>query len=121
MSKINSFTSKIADSAGSFKNKTEEFIRSMDSKMEIDRIENEIEELYMDIGEIICKYFDSGEKLSFNGVINEKYKRIQMLKKGILNRKRILSKAMKDTIYCENCGEIMQRGTRYCSICGNKL
>ncbi len=121
MGKINSLASKIVDSAGAFKNKTEEFIRNMDSKMEIDRIENEIENLYMDIGEMVCKYFDSGEKLSLSGDITEKYKKIQMLKKGILNKKRILSNTMRDAVYCENCGEIIQRGTRYCPFCGNRL
>ncbi len=121
MSKVNSLASKIVDSAGAFKNKTEEFIRNMDSKMEIDRIENEIDNLYIDIGEMVCRYLDSGEKLSIGGEITEKHKKIQILKKGILNKKKVLTNTMRDAVYCENCGEIIQKGTRYCPFCGKNI
>lgn len=118
---MDEFANKLAGTAGSLRTKTTDFIKTMDYRIEIDRLEEEIEILYMDIGEIVCQYLDSGEKVNFAGEINNKYNKIKMLRKGIRHKKHILSQTMKNTLYCKNCGEIMEEGIRFCPICGEKL
>lgn len=118
---MSKFGSNVSNKANFLKNKTQEFIRNMDCRINIDRMEEEIEELYMDIGETVCQYFDAGEKLSTSGGIRDKYRRICMLKKNIRNRKKIINANMQDSVYCDDCGEILDRRNSYCHICGRKI
>lgn len=121
MKNMSQLGTNVSNKATFLKNKTQEFMRNMDSRINIDRMEEEIEELYMDIGETVCRYFDAGEKLSTSSGIKEKYKRVSMLKKNIRNRKKIINANMKDSVYCEDCGEILDRRNSYCHICGRKI
>lgn len=121
MKKMNKIGSSVTDKATFLKYKTEEFIRNVDYKINIDKMEEEIEELYMDIGEMVCRYLDAGEKINLTGGVNEKYKRICMLKKNILSRKKVVNANIRSGIYCENCGEVIDRGHNYCYVCGKKL
>lgn len=118
---MDGFASKIAGAASSIKNRTEEIIKSMDFRMEINKMEEEIEELYLDIGEMICRYLDSGMKVNITRDIEEKHEKINMLKKGIMHKNKLLSNTIKDVVYCERCGEILAGGIYYCPICGKKI
>lgn len=122
MSKIGS---NVSDKANFIKAKTEEFIRNIDCKINIDRMEEEMDELYMDIGEMVCRYLDAGETPNFTGGMREKYRKVCMLRKNVISRKKIINAnanaGRNESIYCENCGEILHKGHSFCHICGNKL
>lgn len=121
MSVIEEIASRLADSAGSFKERTEEFVKTMDYRIEIEKMEEQIDELYMEIGEIVCRYMDAGEKLNFTGMINDKYKKVNILKNNIINKKKTLNSSLRNSAFCHGCGEMVDKDSNYCPLCGKKL
>lgn len=115
------FDIKASDALGNFKLKTTDFMKNIDCKMNIGRMEEEMEELYLDIGEIVCRYLDSGEEINLVGPVRQKYNRITMLKKDILNQQKRIYVNNKGVKYCERCNEVFEEDSIYCSVCGNRL
>ncbi|MFA5527852.1 MAG: hypothetical protein WC996_04490 [Peptostreptococcales bacterium] len=107
---------------GSIKSKTTSFFKNIDIRICISKMEEEIEELYMEIGELVCRCcLDSGAEISSMAPIRHRCNKIYKLKKEILILKKKLYCDCKGIRFCDKCNEFFEDDNIFCSICGQHL
>lgn len=116
---------KISRKAAVFKERAEAIIKEMDYKRQMENIDESIEEIYNQIGKIVCRTMEKPEGTGASGIrtkeIEDKYRQIIVLKRKYKEIIRRLNYNSKDVAYCEECGEGIRQGEFYCPLCGKKI
>ena len=121
MKKITEISKKVGDAATDTYNtvadKSGKFIEDTKTKMAISDKEDEIEEIYIGIGNTVYDYYLNGEDVG--KVFSKESKKIDKLKAEIeeMNSKILYNKGFRK---CSNCGEIISKNSLFCENCGQK-
>lgn len=121
MKKVEKTAKKIGETATDTYNvvvdKSGKMIEDTKSKIAISEKENQIEDIYMEIGKTVYDMYQQGED------VGEKFKteveKIDALKKEIaeINIKILASKGLKT---CNECGKIISADSQFCPNCGKE-
>jgi rubrerythrin len=118
------FFDKLADkvSVGTKKisRKTDEIIEITELKLDLKKIDEEIEEPKLYIGEVVYKYFLSNNNSMPVGQVKGKCREIQRME---AQKYRIQTRLyrIKGLTYCRFCGEEIVDEENYCPKCGRKV
>lgn len=119
MNSFGSFSKAISQKTQSFRNVKEDIFRSVEIKVKIAKLESEINDIYMNIGELIYLHYnkDVGNMNAMEianecNRIREKKEELKILKCKINNYNKI---------YCRYCGERILEGEEICPNCGNRV
>ena len=110
---------KISFGTSLISKKTDKLIAVTEIKINISKLESEIEEDIYSLGEIVLNYYNTNNNISLNSV-QGRCKEIQQ-KYQNLNRMQKKYHIYKGTLSCSYCGEEIDHGTRFCPNCGNRL
>ena len=121
MKKVEKTAKKIGETATDTYNvvvdKSGKMIEDTKSKIAISEKENQIEDIYMEIGKIVYDMYQQGED------VGERFKteveKIDTLKKEIaeINIKILANKGLKT---CNECGKIISVDNHFCPNCGKE-
>jgi len=99
--------------------KTDEFIATTEIKINISKLEGEIEDEIFSLGELVLNHYNNNNNVSLSSVqgrckeIQRKYQELNSMQKRYCLYKGVLS--------CSHCNEEMEQDSRFCPNCGNRL
>ncbi len=121
MKKVEKTTKKIGETVTDTYNvvvdKSGKMIEDTKSKMAISEKENQIEDVYIEMGKIVYDMYKQGEDVGEK--FREEAEKVDILKKEIeeINMKILANKGLKT---CSDCGKIISKDNHFCPNCGNK-
>mgnify|MGYP004593800793 FL=1 len=121
MKKITEISKKVGDAASDTYNtvadKSGKFIEDTKTRMAISDKEEEIEDIYMDMGKTVYEMYLKGEDVG--KAFTKESKKIDKLNSDIkdMNTKILLNKGLRK---CSSCEEIISKDSTFCEFCGEK-
>lgn len=115
---LNQFVKAAKTATESVSKKTGEFVEATKVNVAIADIENEVDDLYTEIGKLVFDAFSENAQPS--EAINEKCAQIRE-KLDVLDELKSKVASIKDLTICPKCESENQKGSQYCSNCGEKL
>jgi RNA polymerase subunit RPABC4/transcription elongation factor Spt4 len=105
------------DTYNTVADKSGKIIEDTKTKMAISDKEEEIAEIYANMGKTVYDMYKTGEDVG--KVFSKEAKKIDSLKSEIteMNKKILFNKGLRN---CSSCGEIIDVESTFCSICGEK-
>lgn len=97
--------------------KTNDLVDQTKISVAISETERKIDDIYKEIGAIVCENYNSGEE--YGTQINECCEKVDSLKEEIASLQKELAK-LKSGVQCA-CGQYNNKDAVYCSSCGEKI
>ena len=97
--------------------KTNDLVDQTKISVAISETERKVDDIYKEIGAIVCENYNSGEE--YGAQINECCKKVDSLKEEIASLQKELAK-LKSGVQCA-CGQYNNKDATYCSKCGEKI
>lgn len=130
---LNQFVEIIEEGGSKLKAEAENYSQSFKSRREINKLESQIRDDYVNIGLLVYELHKMGKTFEYED-FKEKFKSIDAKKEMLLNlekdtkdnfenifKEEKADSSKEDTVTCPNCGTENTKFVAYCKNCGEEL